>query len=56
MHTFFEDKTTLELQFSDGTLKIISLEGLPDSQKRQWRDWASKLYESNTFISGWSID
>jgi hypothetical protein len=52
----FERYTTLELQFSDGTLKILSLRGMTDSEKREWKNWASKLYESETFISGWSID
>ena len=56
MEFSFERYATLELQFSDGTLKILSLEGMTDKQKGEWRDWASKLYESETFISGWSIN
>jgi hypothetical protein len=50
-----EQYNKLELTFSDGTLKLISLEGMPVSTKRQWRDWAKKLYESNTFIVGWEL-
>lgn len=52
---FIEKATSLELTFLDGTLKIISLEGMDTAKKREWRDWAKKLYESNTFLIGWEI-
>lgn len=53
--SFIENANSLELTFSDGVVKIISLEGKSLKEKTAWRDWAKKLYESNTFVSGWEI-
>lgn len=53
--SFIENATLLELTFSDGVVKLISLEGMDTRTKTNWRDWAKKLYESNTFINGWEI-
>ena len=53
--SFIENANVLELIFSDGTTKLISLEGMGLNTKIEWRDWAKKLYESNTFIGGWGI-
>lgn len=53
--TYLEDAKSLELIFSDGTTKIISLEGMGPIQKTFWRDSAKALYEANTFITGWAI-
>lgn len=53
--SFIENSNSLEIIFTDGTVKIISLEGMELKTKIEWRDWAKTLYESNTFISGWAI-
>jgi hypothetical protein len=53
--SFMENAKVLEIEFKDGTIKLISLEGLEVDKKRQWRDWASKLMVSDTFIIGWAI-
>lgn len=53
--TFMENAKSLELEFKDGTIKILSLEGMSVEHKRQWRDWASKLMTGNTPVIGWAI-